>query len=143
MIAVLFALMLAHAEPRPPSPDVADGVMRPVRVSLSWATPTPVRPSEPVSPRWTRLPDVEDMMNAYPAEALRNRMGGGAVVVCQLTAEGRASGCAVAEETPVGLGFGEAALALAPKFEFATSGPDGQSLVGGTFRIPLAWNAPQ
>ena len=128
MIAVLVALMVAHAEPRPASPDVADAVVRPVRVSLSWATPTPVGPSEPVSPRWTRLPDVEDLMNAYPAEALRNRMGGGA---------------GVAEETPVGLGFGEAALALAPKFEFSTSGPDGQSLVGGTFRIPLAWNAPQ
>ncbi|MFZ4607591.1 MAG: TonB family protein [Caulobacter sp.] len=143
MIAVLFALMLAHAEPRPLSPDVADAVMRPVRISLTSVAPTSVSPSDPVSPTWTRLPDVENMMKAFPAEALRNGKGGGAVVACRLTAEGRASGCAVVEETPVGLGFGEAVLSLAPKFEFATRGPDGQSLVGGTFRIPLAWNAPQ
>lgn len=115
---------------------------RKVRIPLTWALASPVKPSDPVSPRWLRLPAAEDMLKAYPAEALRNGKAGRAVVACRLTAAGAASACAVVEESPAGMGFGEAALRLAPTFQFSTKGPDGQSLVGGTFRIPLVWNAP-
>lgn len=115
---------------------------RKVRIPITWGAPVAAAASTPVKPEWLALPNANEMIGLYPREALKKRMAGKAVIACQLTAAGRAENCVVQEETPTGMGFGEATLRMSPAFQFSTIGPDGQSLVGGTFKIPMVWNPP-
>lgn len=49
----------------------------------------------------------------YPIAAIDRRIGGYAVLACDLAADGALTGCTVAEEAPAGVGFGEAAQRMA------------------------------
>lgn len=51
----------------------------------------------------------------YPMIAIERRLGGYAVLACDLAGDGGLSGCTVAEEAPADVGFGEAALRMAEK----------------------------
>ena len=42
-------------------------------------------------------------------------------------------------ESPMGSGFGAAALALSPKFEMPAKSPSGAAMAGRTVRFPVRW----
>ena len=117
MPVLLLALALLADGPAPPAP-VIDG-----------------------GPRLRTHPSAQDMVDAYPRRALRDEVRGRVVIACHLTAEGKLTACTVAEETPPGLGFGAAALKMAPYFRWAPTYGDGKS-VEGDVRVPMIWNPP-
>lgn len=67
--------------------------------------------------KWARRPSGDDMAWVYPDYAARRGIDGSATLKCRATAELRLADCAVVEEAPEGLGFGEAAVKLGPRFK--------------------------
>jgi TonB family protein len=89
-------------------------------------------------PQWLRRP-TEDELNAYyPEKAQDREIGGSARLTCKVVEGGKLSGCMVTEETPVGLGFGEAALKLSKIFRM-TPPPPGAT---GEVTIPITFSVP-
>lgn len=93
--------------------------------------------SDVVTPQWLRRPSGEDLYEHYPRAAMNKGLPGRAAMTCKVNAEGLLIDCAVDEESPPGEGFGEAALRMAPLFRMTPKTPSGQSVEGGTVRIPL------
>lgn len=115
---------------------------------LSCATPSMVQ-AQPTAaaagpvierPDWVRRPRAADLTRALPAEALRRGQDGRARMRCEVSAEGTLRRCVVLEESPAGLGFGAAALSLAPLFAMTPLKQDGRPVNGGLVAIPIAWD---
>lgn len=83
---------------------------------LPQVTPPRMVPLPPETPRWTRRPDPLALERAYPVAALRNGVNGWVLLACTVDPAGGMTGCQVEQETPVGMGFGPAALGLAAAF---------------------------
>lgn len=83
------------------------------------------------NPLWARHPDRDDMKRAFPREARGVREPGVVELTCKVNAERRLEDCAVTKESPEGVGFGEAALTLVPKFRMR-SAVNGQKVAPGT-----------
>lgn len=89
MIAIFLATAIAISIP--------DQESNELRVPISWAD----------------TPFVE------PSQAFLDQGGEGVVhLACDVTTEGQASSCVVIDESPSGLGLGDAALAARPNFKF-------------------------
>jgi TonB family protein len=108
---------------------------------MQAAAAAPARPPASTAdlPAWSRTPTGEDMAHAYPADPAKQNLAGSAVVECTVAAGGDLTACAVASENPVGMGFGQAALSLAPKFQLPTKAPSGATTVGRTVQFPVRW----
>ncbi|MFZ5670119.1 MAG: TonB family protein [Pseudomonadota bacterium] len=91
-------------------------------------------------PRLVERPSEQDMIEAYPPKALRAGVSGRVWLTCRLTAEGRLNDCAVGEEEPRDLGFGQAALSLVPYFRWGP--PPGDVREERSVRFPIVWNLP-
>jgi TonB family protein len=98
------------------------------------------RPTVITRPDWERRPTAADLSSAYPAEAMRVGAGGSARLSCTVETNGFLNNCQVAEEDPQGLGFGAAALSLAPKFKMSPQSVDGVPLGGARVEIPIGFN---
>jgi TonB family protein len=100
--------------------------------------------AEPVitKPDWVRRPVPADVMAAYPPDALRNGLQGGAVIACEVSATGLLEKCQVTREEPEGAGFGQAALAMSGAFQMKPATRDGQAVAGGQVRIPVRFLIP-
>src|SRR4051794_975407 len=94
------------------------------------AAPAP-KPSVITQPAWLRKPTGEDFAALYPKNAARDNVEGRAVLRCRVTTTGELADCQVTDETPPGRGFGEAALAMAPKFAMRPQTKDGVPVDGG------------
>jgi hypothetical protein len=89
-------------------------------------------------PQWAGLPSAEDTRSAFS----RVESGHGTVRVmltCVVQQGGGVSNCKVEREEPAGIGVGQAALALAPRFRLSTWTAEGLPTVGGTIHIPLRY----
>lgn len=95
------------------------------------------------NPDWLERPSGEDFAEHYPNVASRFEIEGRASISCSVDAEGRLVGCVVTAEDPVGLGFGEAALAMSGDFKMRPMAKDGVPVDGGTVRIPLRFVLPE
>jgi TonB family protein len=89
-------------------------------------------------PEWLRKPSAEDMKAAWPVEAARSGKPGKVVLRCEVDPQGLLQKCAVLSETPPGLGFGGAALMIAPSFKMKPRLENGQP-VRGVVTIPIAF----
>lgn len=85
-----------------------------------------------VSPRWLSSPGWADLQRVAPPVARGFGISGVTMMDCKATNIGRLSNCKVVLEQPPGLGFGDAALSLAPEFQLDRDsiglGADGETV---------------
>ena len=87
-------------------------------------------------PAWVTLPTPADLNATFPQA--QNGVNEVRVVLgCTVQAGGSLGGCAVAQETPAGQGYGQGALALASKFRMAPWSPDGEPVIGAKIKLPI------
>jgi TonB family protein len=67
-------------------------------------------------PDWLAAPSFEERVKAYPKAALDAGVSGETALRCNVKPDGGLTDCALTRETPTGMGFGQAALALADRF---------------------------
>jgi TonB family protein len=94
------------------------------------------------NPDWMRKPSPDEVSYAYPVFAAWIELSGEAAVVCQVTVEGSLENCHVTSESPAGMGFGAAALALAKDFEMKPMMVDGKPIEGSEVQIPIHFEYP-
>lgn len=94
------------------------------------------------TPDWLRKPTEDEMKAQWPFEAARQGVGGRADIVCDIDIQGLLKDCVVVSETPAGMGFGKAALLLAPSFKMRPKRINGKPVEGGRVRIPVMFENP-
>lgn len=90
---------------------------------LLWASA-----SLAAAPDWAARPAGQAIGPAYPAIARQLGIEGAARLACKVGLDGSATDCTVAWESPSGLGFGAAALALAPSFKLKPGAVEGAAV---------------
>ncbi len=88
-------------------------------------------------PDWVQLPSGDDMARFYPNLAMTMGLAGHAMLTCKVTSLGMIEGCRVIEETPIGLGFGAAAMQMSPLFRMKPLSVDGAPVGGGVVTVPI------
>jgi hypothetical protein len=87
-------------------------------------------------PAWLAAPSLQDFQATFPKS--QNGVNDVRVVLgCTVQADGGLGGCAVAQETPAGQGYGDGALALASKFRMSPWSMDGAPTVGAKIKLPI------
>lgn len=94
------------------------------------------------NPAWASIPTAADFQATFPQT--RNGVNSVRVaLVCTAAPDGALADCAVDREEPAGQGYGQAALALAPKFRVAAWSTDGQPTYGQKVRVPIRYELTQ
>lgn len=103
--------------------------------SLDAAVPTIGRPD------WKAFPTMEDFTAVVPQAARQARVYSARVVMeCHVGATGALEACTAASEEPAGLGYADAALALAKAFRLSVWTDEGLPTIGGVVRVPLRFD---
>jgi TonB family protein len=92
------------------------------------------------APDWIAKPTGEQLANVFPVVAQALNVGGKAEINCKVTIQGDVADCQVVAETPVGMGFGVAALSLAPYFKMRPKMVDGAPVGGAGVNIPVQFH---
>ena len=134
--------LISRFQLEPPRDD-AGALVRGARVRLpvQFSPTVLVQGGEQIAqPDWGRLPEADQVANLFPAKAkAAGVLKGDVLLSCRVNAGGGLAGCAVDRETPAGMGFGEAALALAPSFTMSAWTSDGRPVDGARVRIPMRY----
>ncbi|OYX35111.1 MAG: hypothetical protein B7Y99_04465 [Caulobacterales bacterium 32-69-10] len=88
------------------------------------------------NPDWIRKPTAAQLLVVYPVEAMRRGVSGAAVIECKVSLEGALFECRPISETPAGMGFGAAAVALTPQFLMKPATRGGEPVVT-VIRLPI------
>jgi hypothetical protein len=102
----------------------------------------PIQATPPGAVTWAQRPTARRIAELYPQRALREGVGGRVVLNCRVLGDLTVS-CSVASETPVGAGFGAAALRASSSYRANATLSDGANAVGTTTRIAVNFQAPQ
>ncbi|CAN7590110.1 DUF2059 domain-containing protein [Phenylobacterium sp. LjRoot164] len=89
------------------------------------------------APEWVEEPTDDQAWAIYPGVAKILGIGGWGQLKCRVDPMGLLENCAVTMERPTGLGFGEAAMSLAPRFRLAP-----RLMVQGAAGETVAFAAP-
>jgi TonB family protein len=89
---------------------------------------------------WIREPNARDFARYYPEDALDEGQSGRVVLDCIVASNGRLN-CSIADESPSGYGFGEAAIRISRQARIHPMLPDGSSAAGRHLRLPLSFRA--
>lgn len=90
-------------------------------------------------PRLVRGPSPAELRSVHPREAFRKRQGGRAMLSCRIRLDQRLESCSVVDETPQGMGFGDAALAASRYFRFDPPVRAGQPVAGASVQVGVVW----
>ena len=90
-------------------------------------------------PRFVRGPTTAELRAAHPREAFRKRQGGRATLSCTVRLDTRLENCRIIDETPPGMGFGNAGLALSSYFRFEPPIRGGQRVSGASVSVGVEW----
>jgi hypothetical protein len=93
-------------------------------------------------PAWAALPSAQDFQASFP-QAANGVNEVRVALVCSVGGDGSLSGCAVDREEPAGQGYGQGALALAPKFRVGPWSQDGMPTTGAKVRVPIRYQLTQ
>ena len=85
-------------------------------------------------PKWRLEPVGEDFSRAYPPKAKTSGQGD---LNCMVTDKGGLTDCIVTDVAPLGAGFGEAILMLAPRYRMEPLGKNGAPVAGRPIKIPI------
>lgn len=99
--------------------------------------PAPARVVE--NPIWVRKPDTHALARLFPAKAQKWGKRGHVVVRCLIALDGSLTNCIVTNETPVGWGFGDAALKMAQQFKMGPQTVNGEPTAGGFIDVPITF----
>ncbi|MFM8821466.1 MAG: energy transducer TonB [Phenylobacterium sp.] len=94
------------------------------------------------APNWKRAPSQQDFLSVFPKAAMDAGVDGKVRLTCRVTITGLLTGCSVLSETPPGLGFGQAALAIAPQMLMTQAIKDGKPVEFEAITIPINFEAP-
>jgi protein TonB len=89
---------------------------------------------------WVREPNSRDFARHFPRRALDQGQSGRVTLDCVIAGNGRLD-CSVAQESPSGYGFGDAALNISRNARVRSMLPDGSSAAGRHLRLPLSFRA--
>lgn len=92
------------------------------------------------NPDWVTKPSGADIASHYPKMMIVLGIEGRATIHCDVTVQGDAANCVVRSESPTGLGFGPAAVSLAPTFKFSPKKLNGRPMDGGSVNIPITFS---
>lgn len=119
------------------------GVLAAMLMQAATPAAAPPRPSVITNPDWAQRPTAQDLANLYPKAAAAAHVEGRATIHCSVLETGELTACRVTGEDPPGQGFGDAALAMAPKFKMKPQTRDGVAVSGGQINIPIRFGLPK
>jgi protein TonB len=90
---------------------------------------------------WAQRPSARRISELYPSRALREGVGGRVELSCSVRSN-QSLACSVANESPAGLGFGQAALNASSSYRASPSLSDGSASTGSQARIVVQFQAP-
>ncbi len=101
-------------------------------------------PAEPVAtpPTWRTPPTIDQMARHYPKAASDTGIEGEATLLCTVEVTGRLVDCRVQSESPVGYGFGEGALAMAPTLALKPGAINGRPVATPDARLTIRFVSP-
>src|SRR5579859_334434 len=110
----------------------------PIWVAIPIRLPPPGGAHAVESPQWIVGLDPKAIQRMFPAQAAAKGVSAGrGVARCTVAANGALSACAPDTAQPAGLGFSEAAVALAGTMRMNLWSADGAPVQGGQVRIPI------
>lgn len=99
------------------------------------AVATDIGPPVITNPHWRHVPS--DLARYYPRRALARAVEGEVVLDCLVAVSGRLN-CGVAQESPAGWNFGDAAMRIAAEHQMAPAMRDGVAVEGRyRMRVPF------
>jgi TonB family protein len=103
----------------------------------------PIQPHVVKSVDYAEPPPLTEIARLYPEEARRARVPGRVVLKCIVGLDGKATNCAVLEESPSGYGFAKASLTALEAFRFTPKTYDCIPTDTGMVVVPINFVPPR